>query len=104
LHGRERDEVAEILGEDGGDGTEGGGPDDGQLGPPEEKSGERAEGFQDVGEDATRTGEGACQLRDGESAEQGDQPTQDPGEQHGPWLLETPGDAGRNPEDAASDS
>ena len=61
----ELDEVAQVLGEDRGDGAQGGGADDGELGPAEEEGGERAEPLEQVGEDPARPGQAPPPARRG---------------------------------------
>ena len=78
LRRRELEEVTQILGEDGGDGTEGGGADDGQLGPAEEKGRERPEPLEQVGEDPARPWERRRQLGQGQGAEERDGPARRP--------------------------
>ena len=97
------DEVAQVLGEDRGDGAERGGPDDGELGPAEEKRRQRPEPLEDVGEHPARPRHRRRQLGVGQRAEQRDQPAHHPGEQHRPRLVQPLRDAGRHAEDAAPD-
>ena len=101
--GVELDEVAQVFGEDRGDGAQRRGPDDGELGPAEEKGRQRAEPLEDVGEHPARPRQRAGQLGIGEGAEQRHQPADHPGQQHRSRIVQPLGDAGRNPEDAAPD-
>ena len=103
LFGRELDEVAEVFGEDGGDGAEGGGADDRQLGPAEQKCGKGAEALEEVGEDPAGTGHRRGQLGVGKGPEERDDATENPGEHDGSRLSQSAGDRGWDPEDAAPD-
>ncbi len=100
---REGKEIAEVFGEDGGDGAERGGADDRQLGPPEEKGRERAEPLEQVGEHPARPGQRRGQLGQGQGAEQGDDAAHHPGDHDGTGFLQASRDTGGHPEDAATD-